>query len=250
MGYLDGTNAAPAKLVPSSTAAGADLVSNPAYNQWYDQDQQALSGLLSSMSEEIRHDVVAATTSKEAWDTLQRMFLSTYARTIQIRVQLATSKKRDQSAANYFCKIKGLVTELAATGSALQDNNVIAYLLAGLGPDYDPFVTSMTTKSEALTLDDVFTHLMTFEARQLQHQAELQLNSGSSANYTGRVELQLNPSANYASRDGQQKNRGRRDRGHGRSQGYAPSRLAGDRGGPSFLADLRQSGAYCYPLLA
>ena len=68
------------------------------------------------MSEEILHDVVAATTSKEAWDTLQRMFSSsTRARTIQICVELATSKKRDLSAASYFCKIKGL----AAAGSAL-----------------------------------------------------------------------------------------------------------------------------------
>ena len=220
MGYLDGTIAAPAKLIPSLPIAGPDLVSNPAYDQWYDQDQQVLSGLLSSMSEEILYDVVAATTFKEAWDTLQRIFSSsTRARTVQIRVELATSKKRDLSAANYFHKIKGLATELAAAGSALQDDDVIAYLLAGLGPDYDPFVTSMTTKSEALTLDDVFAHLMTFEARQLQPQAELQLNPGSSTNYVGH--------------GGEQKNYGRRDRGRGRSQGGAPSRPAGDRHDPS-----------------
>ena len=102
--------------------------------------------------------MVAATTSKEAWVTLQLMFSSsTLARTIQIRVELATSKKRDMSTANYFRKIKGLGTKL------------IAYLLAGLDPNYDPFVTSITTKSEAITLDEVFAHLMTFEARQLQH---------------------------------------------------------------------------------
>ena len=101
---------------PFLTAAGADLVSNPAYDKWYDQDQQVLSGLLSSMSEEILHDVVTVTTSKEAWDTLQRMFSSsTRARIVQIRVKLAMSKKRDQSAANYFLKIKGL----AAAGFAL-----------------------------------------------------------------------------------------------------------------------------------
>ena len=128
-----------------------------------------LSSLLSSMSEEILRDVVAVTTSKEAWNTLQRMFSSsTCARTVQIRVELATSKKCDLSAADYFCKIKGL----AAAGSAFRDDDVIAYLLAGLGSNYDPFVTSMTTKSEAITLDDVFAHLMAFEARQLQHQAE------------------------------------------------------------------------------
>ena len=58
----------------------------------------------------------------------------------------------------------------------MRDDEMITYLLAGLGPDYDHFVTSMTTKSEVLMLDDVFAHLMAFEPRQLQHQAELQLN--------------------------------------------------------------------------
>ena len=77
MGYLDGTIVAPAKLVPSSIAA-------------HDQDQHVLSCLLSSMFEEILHDVVVATTSKEAWDTLQWMFSSsTRARAVQIRVELA-----------------------------------------------------------------------------------------------------------------------------------------------------------------
>ena len=60
---------------------------------------------------------------------------------------------------------------------------------------------------------------MVFKARQLQHLAELQLNPGSSANYVGR--------------GGQQKNRGRRDRGRGHSQGGAPSRPPGDRHDPS-----------------
>ena len=123
------------------------------------------------------------------------------------------SKKRDLSAVDYFCNIKGLATELAGADPSLWDDDVIAYLLASLGLDYDPFITSMTTKSEALTLDDVFAYLMTFETLQLQHQVELQLNPRSSANYVGR--------------GGQQKNRERRDRGRGCSRGGAPSRFAG-----------------------
>lgn len=54
----------------------------------------------------------------------------------------------------------------------------MAYLLAGLGSDYDPFVTSITTKTEALSLDDVYAHLLTFEAHQLQHQEEARLHIG------------------------------------------------------------------------
>jgi hypothetical protein len=55
--------------------------------------------------------VVDATSSKKAWDTLQRMFTSsTLACTIEICVELVTSMKRDLTAENYFHKIKGLAT--------------------------------------------------------------------------------------------------------------------------------------------
>jgi hypothetical protein len=81
---------------------------------------------------------------------------------------------------------------------------VLAYLLVGLGPDYDPFVTSITTRDEALTLDVVYAHLMVFEAHQLHHQATLQFNT--------------NAVAHYASRGGPSVNRGGgRHRGHGHS---------------------------------
>jgi hypothetical protein len=46
-------------------AAGATQVPNPAYERWYNQDQQLLSGLLSSMSKEDLRDVVHATSSRE-----------------------------------------------------------------------------------------------------------------------------------------------------------------------------------------
>jgi hypothetical protein len=193
MGYLDGSLSPPAQQIASTSDNGITMVSNPDYDRWFDQDQQVLSGLLSSMSEEVLRDVISASTSKEAWDILQRMFFSaTRARMVQIRVELATSKKRDLSAADFFRRIKGLANELAAAGAALRDDEIIAYLLAGLGSDYDSFVTSMTTRSETITLDDVFAHLMAFEARQLQHQVELQLHTGSSANYAGRSGTPMN----------------------------------------------------------
>jgi hypothetical protein len=62
MGYVDGSTMAPSKQVPSSTAKGATLVNSPAYDRWHDQDQLLLSGLLSSMTEDVLHDVVTAKT--------------------------------------------------------------------------------------------------------------------------------------------------------------------------------------------
>lgn len=133
MGFIDGSMPPPPRQVPSSTAAGAEPVPNPAYGAWYDQDQQLLSGLLSSMTEDILQDVVEATTSQEAWDILKRMFSSAIrARAVQVRVDLATTKKRDLSAADYFRKIKSLAAELAAADAPLRTDEIIAYLLSWL----------------------------------------------------------------------------------------------------------------------
>jgi hypothetical protein len=63
-------------------------------------------------------------------------------------------------------------------------------------------------------LDDAYAHLVAFEARQLKHQAVLQLNIGSSANY---VRL-----------GGSSRGRGRSNCGRGRSRGSGPPRFSGD----------------------
>jgi hypothetical protein len=234
-GYLDGSLPAPPKQVPASSAPDAELITNPAYERWCDQDQQVLSGLLSSMSADVLPDVVTAKSSKAVWDTLQRQFTSTtHARMVQIHVELVTTKKRDLSATDYFCKVKGLATELVASNAAITDDEI----LAGLSPDYDPLVTSVTVRARPLTLDVVYAHLMVFEARQPQHQAALQLNTNSSAHYAGH--------------GGPQMNRGG-GRHHGRGHSSHGGRFSGDRQGfsshPPPLPDLRQDKPYCHSVL-
>jgi hypothetical protein len=149
---LDGTMAAPTKEVPSSAASGAKMMPNPAYESWCDLDQQILSGLLSTVTKEILCDLTTATTSKEVWDSLTRQFSSsTRARDVQLRVELASAKKLDLSAADYFAKIKGIAAEMAAADCPISNDEILSYLFAGLGADYDAFVTAMTTKTEPLS---------------------------------------------------------------------------------------------------
>jgi hypothetical protein len=61
---------------------------------------------------------------------------------------------------------------MAEADAALRDDEILAYLLAGLPSEYDSYVTSMTTK-DSITLDDAYAHLVAFEARQLKHHAVL-----------------------------------------------------------------------------
>jgi hypothetical protein len=71
LGHLDGTTLAPLMFVAASMATGAGQIFNPEYERWYNTDQQLLSGLLPSMTEEVLRDVVDAASSKDAWDSVK-----------------------------------------------------------------------------------------------------------------------------------------------------------------------------------
>lgn len=111
------------------------MVPNPEYATWYQQDQFVLSALLSSLTEEVLSHVIFMSTSREVWLALKAMFSSrSCARTMQISLQLSTLQKKDLSVADYFLKVKNLADTLCAIGTPLRDDEVISYMLAGLGP--------------------------------------------------------------------------------------------------------------------
>lgn len=60
--------------------------------------------------------------------------------------------------------IKKLTDDLAFAGQLLPCDDIITYLLAGLGPEYDSFVTTIGARDASLTLEEVFSMLLTCEA--------------------------------------------------------------------------------------
>jgi histone deacetylase 1/2 len=148
------------------------------------------------------------------------------ARVIQIRTQLTAAKKKGTPPADYFRQMKHLADTLAAIGQPLREEETISYILAGLGPDYDALVTSLTTRNDDITLDEVYSHLLAFEQRHEQHDADLVIGTGGpSANFSGR---QQGGRPNYGGGGGnQQGGGGRGNQGRGRDQGRG-----GGRGGP------------------
>jgi hypothetical protein len=79
LGYLDGSLSPPAQQIASTSDNGITMVSNPDYDRWFDQDQQVLSGMLSSMSEEVLRDVISASTSKGGLGYLAENVLLCYS---------------------------------------------------------------------------------------------------------------------------------------------------------------------------
>lgn len=212
MGYVDGSKAPPPRVVTiAATTEGAEtqVLPNPAFAAWHQQDQVVVSGLLSSLSEEILGHVMFHRTAAEIWSELERMFASrSRAKTIQVRVQLANFKRNDMPVSDYFHKIKNLADTLSATGNPLSEEDVVSYVLAGLGSRYEALVASMTVRQDSISLGDLYGYLVS-------HEALLEQNASTN------IQQQFSSSVNQASRGG-----GNYQGGGGRGRGNS-----GGRGG-------------------
>ena len=123
-----------------------------------------LGAIISTHSEKILVHVVKFTTSQDVWQALERMFTSqSRARTMQIHYQLATLKKGNSSIVDYFHQFTTLVDTLAAIAQPLNDFELVSFLLAGLGLDYDSFVTPVTTRVDPLSIEELYGHLLGHE---------------------------------------------------------------------------------------
>jgi len=105
------------------------------------------------------------------------------ARVMQIYFQLATVQKGNHSITEYFQTIKTLRDTLAAAGQPINEFEAVSFLLKGLGTEFDSFVTSVTTRVDPLSFDDLFGHLLAHEMRIEQQFPALEL-SQLSAHYT------------------------------------------------------------------
>uniref|UniRef100_A0A2N9HBX8 Reverse transcriptase Ty1/copia-type domain-containing protein n=1 Tax=Fagus sylvatica TaxID=28930 RepID=A0A2N9HBX8_FAGSY len=228
-GFIDGSRPAPSQFLASQTSDSASDAPNPAFQTWHLQDQLIMSALISSLSENILAHIVKCGTSREVWLTLERMFTSqSRARTMQIHYQLATLKKGDSSVADYFHKFTGLADTLAAVDHPLHDFELVSFLLAGLGPDFDSLVTSVKIRADPISLEDLYGHLLSHELHLAQNQPSVDLSLGtahfvqkSSSTHggSGGRSSYSHHSGRTSFSQGRSNNRGR---GRGRSNGNRP----------------------------
>ena len=214
-GHLTGDSPSPAKEIQDKDDK---KVSNPAFEEWEARDQQILSFILTSVSSGILSYIAKMKTAAEAWDKLEAMFASqTRARAVNLRIALANTKKGNSSAIDYFTKMKGFSDEMAAAGRSIGDDELVEYILTGLPVEYESLVTSLVTRVESVTVDELYSQLLNYETRMDLVQGADQ----SSANMAGRG----GGRGNNRGRGGSYRGRGRgplnggsRGRGHRNNQ--------------------------------
>ena len=93
----------------------------------------------------------------EPWAAIQDLHASqSRARVMSTRMALATASKGTSSVADYFVKMKGLADDVASAGRKLEDEELVSYILTGLGEDFDAVVTSVSARVEPITVQELY----------------------------------------------------------------------------------------------
>lgn len=118
----------------------------------------------SLLSDSVLPHAVGIKTSRDAWLTLERMFASeSQARIVQIRYQLATLKK-------------GALTHLLRLKNHWKNQNSSHVFFAGLLKEFGSLVTSITTRINPVSMNDLYGHLLTHEQRIETHHSSPDLS--------------------------------------------------------------------------
>lgn len=89
-----------------------------------------------------------------------------------MKTQLQQLKKGTNTISEYLQSFKSISDKLAAAGSVISDTDLLVYILNGLPPEYDPFVTSVRIRSPPVTTDELHSLLLTEEMYvQVRHQS-------------------------------------------------------------------------------
>ncbi|KAK1651002.1 hypothetical protein QYE76_068807 [Lolium multiflorum] len=171
-GYVDGTFPCPsATITVAKEGGGNSSEPNPGFAAWIQQDQAILSAFLSSSTIEVGAMIMFATTSREAWKTIEGSFASqSTARSMQIRDQMRDMEKLDQSVAVYYNKLKSLSDTLTSIGQPLRPEEFQSFVLSGLDEEYDSLVEAVVGRDTPMPAHDLYARL---RWRELLQAAEL-----------------------------------------------------------------------------
>ncbi|KAB2608862.1 hypothetical protein D8674_012030 [Pyrus ussuriensis x Pyrus communis] len=110
IGIVDGTEPCPSPFLP-------DRSLNPAFEQWYEKDQNLLIWFNSTLSEEIIPFTVGVSSARDLWLKLEQRFGGVSdAHIHQLRSKLQNIQKGSQSMSDYLQQIKEISDSLTAAG--------------------------------------------------------------------------------------------------------------------------------------
>ncbi|KAK1619804.1 hypothetical protein QYE76_025321 [Lolium multiflorum] len=166
MGLLEGSDSAPPETLEEDDENQKKItIPNPAYDTWIMRDQQVVSYLVNSLSEDVLPQVFGLTHAADVWTALHELYSSqSKSRVSTIHGALTNTKKLDLSAQQYITKMKGFASELAAAGKPVDDDGLKDYILNGLDGSYNGLVAAINAHPNT-KLNDACSQLLSYETR-------------------------------------------------------------------------------------
>ncbi len=137
-----------------------------ANKSWHEKARKVLYWLSVNVSDSMIMHIQNAKSPKQAWDTLVKMYnTNTQARKMQLKQELHNLQKNKMNIDDYSTKVKNLADALASIGASIDDENLVAVTLNGLGKDYSQFRTSIAVQETFPNFQDLITLLISEEMR-------------------------------------------------------------------------------------
>ncbi|KAI0522702.1 hypothetical protein KFK09_005087 [Dendrobium nobile] len=181
-GHLTGTTPC-----PSGTTS-------PESQGWLLADNNLLSALFSTISPPILPYVISCTTAHEVWLVLERRLQPTCrSRVIQLKNKLHHVQMQNRSMQQYLNHVKSIVDNISASGSNVDEEDVILHILNGLPPTYSSFKAAIRTSPHPMNLDNIYSLLCSEEINVNQ---ELTRTSSTNSGVTAFYATSSNQSRN------------------------------------------------------
>ncbi|XP_021802649.1 uncharacterized protein LOC110746720 isoform X2 [Prunus avium] len=161
-GIVDGTEPCPSVSIPDST--GSSTIPNPAFDTWYEKDQNIIIWINSTLSEDLIPFTVGIQSARDLWLNLEKRFAGVSRSHVHhLRSRLQSMQKGTSSVSEYLQQIKQLSDALAAAGAPIDDSDIIAIILNGLPSEFESFIDSIELRLTSTSVDDLHGLLLSKE---------------------------------------------------------------------------------------
>ncbi|KAM2234494.1 hypothetical protein PS1_012962 [Malus domestica] len=162
-GIVDGSEPAPPQFLCDSSG-NFTFTPNPAFELWYEKDQNIIIWINSTLSEDLIPFTVGVQSARELWQNLEQRFDGVSRSHIhQLRSNLQSMTKGSSSISEYLQQIKEVTDALAVVGALVDDRDLLLIILNGLPDDYDSFVDYVQFRLANTSVDDLHGFLLSKE---------------------------------------------------------------------------------------
>jgi len=146
------------------TTATGDSTLNPAYVTWFENDQNILIWINSTLSDSLIPYTVGVNSSRDLWAKLEsRLATASQSHIHELRSRLRTLTKGDSSATQFLQQIEAIADALASAGAPIDDSELISVILHGFPSEYDSFVDAIQFRLGSTTIDELHGLLLSKE---------------------------------------------------------------------------------------